>query len=288
MRILLTGCNGQVGWELNRTLMAASEVIAFDRTALDLSDYDRVGSKIREARPDVVVNAAAYTAVDAAESDEHAAAAINSVAPAVIADTAKAIGALFVHYSTDYVFDGSSQAPYKEEDATAPLNAYGRTKLAGEQAIMASGCRYLILRTSWVYADRGRNFLLAILRRAAGGAFLKVVDDQRGAPTSAAAIADATKQILCGGRIGEVHGLYHLSASGVTTWHGFATEILAMASIGASVEAIPTAEYPTPAQRPRNSLLDNSRIQADFGLTVPDWRDGLRHVLEKMARLGLR
>jgi dTDP-4-dehydrorhamnose reductase len=288
MRILLTGSNGQVGWELNRALMEAGEVIAFDRTTLDLSDYDRVGSKIREARPDVVVNAAAYTAVDAAESDEYAAAAINSVAPAVIADTAKAIGALFVHYSTDYVFDGSSRAPYKEEDVAAPLNAYGRTKLAGEQAIMASGCRYLILRTSWVYADRGRNFLLAILRRAAGGACLKVVDDQRGAPTSAASIADATKQILCGGRIGEVHGLYHLSASGVTTWHGFATEILAMAGIGASVEAIPTVEYPTPARRPRNSLLDNSRIQADFGLTVPDWRDGLRQVLEKMSRLGLR
>lgn len=284
MKILLTGRNGQLGWELERSLSGLGEMAAFDRTALELVDADSIVRRVREVRPDVIVNAAAYTGVDAAESDEQAAFAVNSHAPGILAEEAKIAGALLVHYSTDYVFDGRKSDPYLESDPVGPLNAYGRTKLAGEQAVIASGCRYLILRTSWVYAARGRNFFLTILRRAAEGGKLRVVADQHGAPTSATSIARATTELLRSRRTLEGARLYHLSSSGATSWHGFAREIVAIARLATPVGPIATTEYPTPALRPQHSMLDNGRIQADFGIALPDWRVGLAEVFSQLPR----
>ena len=223
-RILLTGKNGQVGWELQRTLAPLGEVVVLDRRQLDLSDPDQIRERVREISPDLIVNAAAYTAVDRAEAEPEPAMAVNGTAPGLLAEEAKRIGAAIIHYSTDYVFDGAKTTPYTEEDAPNPLNVYGRTKLAGEQAVQAAGVPHLILRTSWVYGMRGKNFLLTILRLAREREELKIVDDQIGAPTWSRTIAEATAQILTSGAwpVSGASGIYHLTASGSTSWYGFA------------------------------------------------------------------
>lgn len=271
MRILLTGASGQVGWELARRLPELGELVATDRASLDLADAAAIRRVLRDVKPGLVINAAAYTAVDRAESEPGLAHAVNATAPAVLAEEAKRLGALLVHYSTDYVFDGEKRSPYTEDDAPHPLNAYGRTKLAGEEAVRASGCRYLLLRASWVYAERGRNFLLAIARKARAGEPLRVVDDQTGVPTSAAFLAETTVRIL--GRAEHPEGLYHLAPTGSTTWCGFARAIVERLGVNATVTPIRTADYPTPARRPAYSVLDSSRARAAFGLPAADWRE---------------
>ncbi|MEW5864655.1 MAG: dTDP-4-dehydrorhamnose reductase [Pseudomonadota bacterium] len=276
MRILLTGAGGQLGRELARRLPALGELVATDRAALDLSDPDAIRRTVRAARPQVIVNAAAYTAVDRAEAEPEAAHAVNATAPAVLAEEARRLGALLVHYSTDYVFDGEKRAPYVEDDPPNPLNVYGRTKLAGEQALRASGARHLILRTSWVYAPHGRNFLLAIARRARAGEPLRVVDDQTGVPTSAAFLAEASVRILAAAERAE--GLYHLAPAGSTTWCGFARAIVARLGLEVAVTPISTAEYPAAARRPAYSVLDSSRARAAFDLPAMDWREVFERV----------
>ncbi len=281
MRILLIGRHGQVGWELERRLADLGEVIATDRSSLDLADPDAIVRGVRSARPEVIVNAAAYTAVDRAESEPEVAGRINAAAPAVLAEEARRGHALLLHYSTDYVFDGAKPQPYTEEDATNPLNVYGASKLQGERAIAASACRHLILRTSWVYAARGKNFLLSILRAAREKRGLRVVDDQVGAPTSAPAIAEATVRLL---RTGKAEGLYHMSAGGKTTWHGFAEAILEEAGLAVAVQRISSGQYGAPARRPRNSLLENARMHRDFAFALGDWRGELASVMREFAR----
>ena len=280
MRILLTGRNGQVGWELERSLGPLGELIATDRAVLDLADPESIRRAVREARPEVIVNAAAYTAVDRAESQPEAAMRINGAAPGVLAAEARRLGALLVHYSTDYVFDGAKQAPYREEDRPNPLNVYGKSKLEGEQAVAAGGCRHLILRTSWVYSARGNNFLRTILRRAREQPELRVVNDQIGAPTSAAAIARATAAVL---GHDQREGIFNMSASGKTSWHGFAEAIVARAGLATHIVGIRTEDYPTAARRPRNSLLDNAKLNAVFGITLDDWRPPLAAVMAEIA-----
>jgi len=274
LRILLTGRNGQVGWELQKALAPLGELTALGRAELDLRDAGRIREAVRASNADAIVNAAAYTAVDKAESEREAAFAVNASAAGVLAEEAKRSGALLVHYSTDYVFDGEKPAPYVEEDEPNPINAYGASKLAGERAIAASGCRTLILRTSWVYGPRGANFYLTMLRLARERPELRVVDDQVGAPTSSIEIARATLHMLRPG----AHGLYHLSAAGRTSWCGFARAILARAGIATPVVAIRTEDYPAPAKRPRNSRLDCSRLRADFGVALAPWEEGLAEV----------
>lgn len=280
MRILLTGRNGQVGWELQKTLAPLGELTAPGRAELDLRDGARIDEAVRAVGPDVIVNAAAYTAVDKAESEREAAFAVNAVAPRILAEAAKRSGALLVHYSTDYVFDGTKATPYLEDDAPNPLNVYGESKLAGERAIQASGCRYLILRTSWVYGARGSNFLLTILRLAAQRQELRVVDDQIGAPTTSAAIAAATGEILS--RHPGARGIYHFASSGKTSWCGFAREILGASENPARVVPIPASEFPAPARRPRNSLLNCTKLARDCQIAQRPWQDGLRAVLREL------
>jgi len=274
LRILLTGRNGQVGWELQGALAPLGAVTALGRAELDLRDAGRIRDAVRTAKPDVIVNAAAYTAVDKAEAERDLAFAVNAAAPGILAEEAKRAGALLVHYSTDYVFDGTKGSPYTEADPTSPINVYGESKLAGEKAIQGSDCRFLIIRTSWVYGPRGSNFMLTMLRLARERPELRVVDDQIGAPTSSLAIARATAQLLRPG----AGGLYHLSAAGEVTWCGFARAILARAGIATPVRAIRTEDYPTPARRPRNSRLDCSRLRKDFGVTLAPWEDQLSEV----------
>ena len=274
MKILLTGRDGQVGSALLPALAPLGDVIAFDRKDLDLRS---IGDRIAKARPDVIVNAAAYTAVDRAEREQEAAFAVNARAVEELAREAKALDALLVHFSTDYVFDGEKRAPYVETDATNPLSIYGQSKLAGERAIVASGCRHFIFRTSWVYAPGGRNFVHAILAAAKTKPELRVVNDQRGAPTSSGAIAGAVAQVLASPD--KAGGLYHLTAAGETTWHGFAIAILGAKGLKTPVIAIRSGEYPTAATRPKNSLLDNAKIRAQLGIMLPDWRQGLAAVL---------
>ena len=269
MKILLTGCNGQVGWELNRSLTALGQVVAFDRHSLDLAKHDELVSRVREVKPDLIVNAAAYTAVDAAEKEPERAMAINGTAPGILAEEAARLGSFLVHYSTDYVFDGGKRSPYTEGDVPNPANVYGRTKLAGEEAIKASGCRHLVLRTAWVYSERGRNFLLTMLRLAGEKPELRVINDQTGAPTWAREIAEATGKMLARSSLPE--GLFHLTASGQTTWYGFAKAIVAMRSLRVPVLPIRSAEYPTPAARPAYSVLDNSKLKALTGINMRDW-----------------
>lgn len=263
---------------------------------MDLADPDSIRRTLRETKPDLIVNAAAYTAVDQAESEPELALAINGVAPGILAEEAKRLGAALIHYSTDYVFDGSKAEPYTEEDEPRPLSAYGRSKLAGEQAIQAVDVPHLILRTSWVYGARGRNFLLTILRLAREREELAIVDDQIGAPTWSRAIAAATSRILVHLGYGhpkfhdactERRGIYNLTANGQTSWHGFAAEILANAANAQpgksafALERVPvlksitTEQYPLPAQRPRNSVLSHAKLQHAFGLIMPDWKSGL-------------
>lgn len=274
MKILLTGPSGQVGAELLETLPRLGEVVAASHARLDLANPDSIHRAIRAARPEVIVNAAAYTAVDQAESERDAAFAVNATAPGILGEEAKGLGALLVHYSTDYVFDGAKATPYAEEDEPDPINVYGASKLAGERAIVGSGCRYLILRTSWVYGPRGSNFYLTMLRLARERPELRVVDDQVGAPTSSLELARATATLIQKG----AQGLYHMTAAGETSWCGFARAILKRAAIATPVAAIRTEDYPTPARRPRNSRLDCSRLRADFGLSLAPWEKQLAEV----------
>jgi dTDP-4-dehydrorhamnose reductase len=286
-RILLTGVTGQVGWELARSLQGMGDVHAPGRHEMDLLDTDSVVRTLRDFAPDMIVNPAAYTAVDRAETDEAAAHQVNAVVPGIMAEEARRIGALFVHYSTDYVFDGTSSTPYREEEPTNPQNAYGRTKLAGETAIAASGANHLVLRTSWVYGSRGANFLLTVQRLARERDELRIVADQHGAPTWCRTIAELTSQVLVQG-FGEKGvdadfwrehgGLYHLTAAGQTTWHGFTEAILDLSAPEKrpNVVAIPTSAYPLPAKRPAYSILDNDKLARTFGVRAPDWRDALK------------
>lgn len=278
-RILLTGKSGQVGGELVAALAPLGEVLACDRTGLDLADSAAIVAAVRRQRPDIIVNAAAYTAVDRAEAEPALAMAINGTAPGILAAEALRLNALLVHYSTDYVFDGTKRGPYSEDDAPAPLNVYGRTKLAGERAVQASGARHLILRTSWVYGARGNNFLVTMSRLAAERDELKVVDDQIGAPTWCRDIATATAAILARlqDKDGARNGIYNLSAQGSTSWHGFAAEILAHAAAKpkARLLPIPTSAYPSAAARPLNSVLSHDKLKMTFGVELPDWRASL-------------
>jgi dTDP-4-dehydrorhamnose reductase len=271
-----------VGWELERALASLGQVFAFDHTSLDLAQPEQIAARVREMKPELIVNAAAYTAVDRAEEEPELAMRVNGIAPGILAEEAKRLGALLVHYSTDYVFDGTKTAPYDEEDATGPVNAYGRSKLAGEEAIRAAGCRHLILRTSWVYGLRGWNFLLTILRLAREGKPLRVVDDQVGAPTWCRDIATATAQLLAAPRAAQ--GLFHLAAAGATSWFGFAREILAASGIAAPLQAIATSEYPTPARRPANSQLAVRKLRERTGVALADWRESLMRCLESAER----
>jgi len=291
MRVLILGGNGQVGHELQRVYEGRAEVVAFDRGGLDLSHPDAAAARVVDIRPDVILNAAAYTAVDRAETDEATARLINADAVAALAGAARRLGSLIVHYSTDYVFDGTKADPYTEDDAPCPLNAYGRSKLAGEQALAASGADHLCLRTSWVYATRGRNFLLTMLRLADERPSLRVVDDQQGAPTWARTIAEATVSLVSSclprERRAALCGLYHLAARGTTTWYGFAHEIMRLRSAGGlpapHVEPISSDEYVTPARRPANSRLDVGRIERRFGIALPDWRSALSAAFGDLA-----
>lgn len=298
MKILLLGGNGQVGSELRRSLGTLGEVVVATRNgrrdddgACETADFDQPQSLpalVDRIAPDVVVNAVAHTAVDRAEDERDAAFRANAEAPRVLATSCKARDALLLHYSTDYVFDGRGTRPYREDDATAPLGVYGASKLAGEQAIQASGCQHLIFRTAWVYAAHGRNFLRTMLRVGGERDELRVVADQVGTPTSAMLIADVTAQVLRQSPQG--CGVWHLTASGQTNWHGFAEAIFAGAvargllARAPRVTAITTADYPTPAARPAYSVLDNSALQRDFGIMLPDWRDGLARTLDELSR----
>lgn len=280
MRILLAGSRGQVGSALVSALAPLGEMSAFDRQGLDLRDSQSIRNTIAKVKPDIIINSAAYTAVDRAEQEKDIAFEVNFQAVKELAREAKSIDALLIHFSTDYVFDGEKSAPYVETDVPSPLNVYGQSKLAGERAIAASGCRHFIFRTSWVYGPLGRNFLHAILAAAKAKPELRVVDDQRGAPTSSVAIAGAVAQILSSSSWpAKPDGIYHLSAAGETTWHGFAQAILEAKGLKNPVTAIRSGEYPTAAKRPKNSLLDNGKIGAELGIALPGWRQGLAAVL---------
>jgi dTDP-4-dehydrorhamnose reductase len=295
MKILLLGCNGQVGWELQRALSPLGKLIAcdFDSAAALRADFTQptsVGKLVDRVRPDVIVNSAAHTAVDKAESEPALARDINATTPGVIAYRARALGALLVHYSTDYVFDGSGDQPRDESAATGPLSIYGKTKLEGERLIQASGCRHLIFRTSWVYATRGHNFLKTMLRLAAERDALSVISDQIGAPTGADLLADVTAQAimqLSAGR-GE-SGLFHCVASGQTSWFDYARYViewgrqqgLPIKVAPEAIRPVPTESYPTPAQRPRNSRLSTEKLQRAFSLTLPPWQQGVERMLRE-------
>jgi dTDP-4-dehydrorhamnose reductase len=286
-RILLTGAGGQVGWELRRTLGALGDVVAVDADTLDLCDADAVRRYVRDLAPTLIVNPAAYTAVDKAESDAARARAVNAVAPGVLAEEAALLGALLVHYSTDYVFDGGGTLPWREDDACAPLNVYGATKLEGERAIQASGCAHLIFRTSWVYGARGSNFLLTMRRLMRERDELKIVADQIGAPTWCRDLAEATAQVLAriavpGGGFDAAApwGVYHLCNTGETSWHGFAEAIRALGHADVKLLPIPTRDYPTPARRPLNSRLACDKLERTFGLRLRPWREALELCVE--------
>ncbi len=279
MKILLTGGSGQLGRELKRSLASLGELVACDRRQLDLANPRVLHDAVRAIKPTAIVNAAAYTAVDRAEAEPALADAINGVAPGILAEEARRLGALLIHYSTDYVFDGAKSTPYTEADKAAPLAAYGRSKLAGELAIAAADSRHLIFRTSWVYGLHGNNFLKTMLRLGRERDELRVIGDQFGAPTWTRHLADATALILARAEI--PNGLYHLAAAGETSWHGYAEAIFTEARSAGLVEQLPkihritSADYPLPAPRPANSRLDCSRFRRDFGLALPDWRTGL-------------
>lgn len=296
LKILLTGAGGQVGWELQRTLAPLGEVLAVDHQQMDLADPQQIRDFVRASKPSLIVNPAAYTAVDKAEQEPQLAHAINAVAPQVLAEEARLLGCGMIHYSTDYVYDGSKGAPYLETDTTNPLNVYGASKLAGDLAVAESGADYLVLRTSWVYGARGANFLRTILRLAAEREELKIVADQIGAPTWSRMIAEATAAIVaqCYGAkptgLAPFKGVYHLTNAGQTSWHGFTEAILALTADFASSQGrklqrvlpIPTSEYPLPAKRTQYSVLSNDKLATTFGVTLPDWRASLAAVVESL------
>jgi dTDP-4-dehydrorhamnose reductase len=288
MRVLLFGGGGQVGHALQACAPFGDQLVVVTRRDCDLTDADSLRMLVRHVRPDVIVNAAAYTAVDKAESDRESCFAVNATAPTVMAREAATLGAKLVHYSTDYVFDGNKMTPYVEEDPTGPRNVYGASKLAGEQGIAAAGGEFLILRTSWVYSNHGANFLKTMLRLRAERPELRIVADQRGAPTSADAIADATVRILEEAATGRwVSGVCHMTAAGATTWYEFAKAIFARAAKPTpSLLPIATAEYPTPATRPANSVLSNDKFAATFGFRLPDWKHQLDAVMAARAVAG--
>jgi dTDP-4-dehydrorhamnose reductase len=282
-RFLILGAQGQLGVELQTAIRDAGQVIALSRAACDLSNQSGIRAAVQDAHPDVILNAAAYTAVDRAESEPELAMRINGEAPGILAEEAKKCGALLVHYSTDYVFDGAKSAPWLEDDPVHPLNAYGETKLVGEQNIQQAGGQFLIFRTSWVFSPRGNNFLLTMLRLGRERSRLRVVNDQRGAPTSALALAAATRRIIESST--QVSGLYHMTCAGETTWCGFARAIFARARAEkpwASVIGIPSSEYPTPAKRPANSVLSNARLKSTFGIELPTWESALETTLREL------
>lgn len=288
--ILVTGVNGQVGFELLRSLQGLGRVVACDRSMLDLSDLDRVRGVVRELKPSIIVNPAAYTAVDKAETDVDAARRLNVDVPRAFAEEAVRIGAALVHYSTDYVFDGTKEGTYVETDETNPQNVYGLTKLEGEQAIAAAGCAHLILRTSWVYGRRGKNFLLTMLKLGSERPELRVVADQIGAPTWSKTIATATAHIVAQALAADGvdwwaqrSGVYHFTSGGATSWHGFAEAIFANAlgERAPKVVPIPASEYPVPAKRPSNSRLSHDKLTETFGLRLPDWADALKLCLSE-------
>lgn len=293
--ILVTGCNGQVGFELRRSLAPLGRVVALGRANCDLSKLDDLRRIVRAIRPDVIVNPAAYTAVDRAEEEPALAHVVNGIAPGILAEEAKAASALLVHYSTDYVFDGKKVGAYVEADAPSPRSVYGSTKLAGEQAVEATGASALVLRTSWVAGAHGSNFAKTMLRLAQERDHLRVIADQFGAPTTAALIADVTAQIVArfwlhGERDLFQPGIYHLAATGETTWHGYALEVLRHAAshgvlLKASedqIEAIPTEGYPLPAPRPANSRLNTAKLRNTFGIWLPEWQDGIHLLLDQL------
>ncbi len=296
MKLLLIGMNGQVGFELRRALAPLGEVVAVDYPDCDLTSAGSIRQTIGAAKPDVIINAAAYTAVDKAEAEPELARAINADAPGIIGAEARKTGARVIHYSTDYVYDGGKAAAYREDDPTGPLCVYGATKRDGDAALAASGAEHFIFRTSWVFGAHGGNFVKTVLRLGAERDALNVVADQIGAPTSAALLADVTAQVLGQLRWREVgaapSGVYHLTAGGETSWHGFARAILAggvsrgltLRLAPDAVRAIPASEYPLPARRPANSRLDTGRLQETFGLALPHWQAGLDHVLDQISR----
>ncbi|MGH8814144.1 MAG: dTDP-4-dehydrorhamnose reductase [Advenella sp.] len=294
MRMLLFGKGGQVGWELQRSLAPLGELVALDADSQELcGDFNRldgIAQTIRAVAPDVIVNAAAYTAVDKAESEPERVRVINALAPAMLARESRELGAWLVHYSTDYVFDGSGSKPWLETDATGPLSVYGATKLEGEKAILASGCRHLIFRTSWVFAARGGNFAKTILRLAQERECLTVINDQIGAPTGADLLADVTAHVIRTAlqrQEQEISGLYHLVAAGETSWYGYAFFVLNLARQAAvrlkvapeSILPVPTSAFPLPAQRPGNSRLDTHKLRSTFDLTLPLWQVGVARML---------
>ena len=296
MKLLLLGKNGQVGWELQRALAPLGEVIALDRNSRNglcgnLTDLDGLAATLAALKPDVIVNAAAHTAVDKAESETELTHTINALAPGVMADQACRLGAWLIHYSTDYVFDGSGEQPWQETDATGPLGVYGASKLAGEQAIQQSGCQHIILRTSWVYAARGNNFAKTMLRLGQERDQLNVINDQIGSPTGAELIADVTAHIIRNiPQQLDVSGIYHLVASGTTSWHNYANFVLDFArnkginiKVNAdNINAVPTSAFPTPAQRPHNSRLNTTKLQSTFNLTLPHWQAGVERMLTEI------
>jgi dTDP-4-dehydrorhamnose reductase len=296
MKILVTGRDGQLGWELARSLQALGPVTAVGRSELDLADWRTVAARVAAFDADVVVNAAAYTAVDGAETEVERALDVNARAVGQMASACAASGATLLHFSTDYVYDGRKSEPYVETDPTGPLSMYGRSKLEGEHAIVAAGCAHAIFRTSWVYAIRGSNFLRTMLRLARDRETLRIVDDQHGAPTWARSLAEATAAVLaragCSradvcGALQQRGGVFHMSNAGSTTWHGFARrifdEIPDPARALGSLVPIPAREYPTPATRPSNSVLDNGRLAREWGVQLPAWHDALRLCAADMA-----
>lgn len=296
MKLLLTGKNGQVGFELQRALAPLGQVVAVDQAECDLANPDAIRQLVDEVRPDVIVNPAAYTAVDKAETEQRLAYAINARAPGIFGELAKASGALVIHYSTDYVFDGNKAGAYCESDAPNPQSIYGKTKLEGEQALLASGAAALIFRTSWVVGAHGNNFAKTILRLAAEREQLSVVADQWGAPTSAALLADVTAQVIARYQREEAShfpcGLYHVVGNGLTNWNAYARYIVQAALKAGkqlklspeSIKEITTAEYPLPAKRPANSHLDSSQFKKTFGLCLPLWEQGLDHILQQILK----
>ncbi|MGZ5051265.1 MAG: dTDP-4-dehydrorhamnose reductase [Methylobacter sp.] len=295
MKILLFGKNGQVGWELQRSLAPLGEVVALSTNSTDLcgdfADLDGIAKTIRAVAPDVIVNAAAYTAVDKAESESELARTVNALTPGLLAEEAKRLGAWLIHYSTDYVFDGSGDKPWLETDATGPLSVYGRSKLEGEQAVQSTGCKHLIFRTSWVYAARGANFAKTMLRLAQQRDSLNVIDDQIGAPTGAELLADVTAHsIKTAVHNPDVKGLYHLTADGQTSWYGYASFVIDFArkagldiKVGVdAIQPIPASAYPLPAPRPNNSRLDCRKLQNAFDLKLPHWQIGVTRMLTEI------